>query len=160
EIPGPVPKIRGNAEVRSHDDIRMRIAVQIANGNRKGTWDRGRPNRNRLWSKRRHIVRFGSEGSISVAEKHRHQRRWKAIVISARRDQIEIAVAVQVAHRDSLGVVARGIRHAGAERTVSISEENGYRVREEIRHHEIGPAVLVEVAAGDRGGRAASGEVV
>src|SRR5262249_44734426 len=73
-------------------------------------------------------------------------------------DEIEFAVAVEVAYRESPGLCAGGKVRLGPEGAVAVAQKDAHRVRAFIDHGNVEFAVAVEVGHGFSMREAAHGE--
>src|SRR5262249_31479166 len=67
------------------------------------------------------------------------------------------AAAGKVAHGHGHGIRTRSVRHRTLERAVAVAQQYAGLVRKSVGHHDIVPAILVEIPHGDAIGVAAGG---
>ena len=67
--------------------------------------------------------------------------------------QVGLAVAVEITHRDGIGLAADGVVGLGLERAVAVAQQDAHRVAAVVGHGQVGLAVAVEIAHRDGQGR-------
>ena len=86
------------------------------------------------------VVHRRLEGAVAVAEQHADRAR--RLVAS---DDVELAVAVDVADLQRPGVAAGRVAHRGLEGAVAVAEQHADRVGARVLGHEVQLAVAVQV---------------